>query len=90
MPTKSQRTSVGECRKHEAKPRLADQKEQIDDLKDAIRANRENLEHYQQRTAEDRERERAAFEETKLQLQGQLQQTRLLQLCRILGFASGC
>ena len=67
---------TAELRRDEAISRAADQKESIIELRQENRDIREHFEHYQQRTAEDRQQERDQFRTVNQQMQDQTQELR--------------
>ncbi len=62
-----------ESQRDEAVSRVAELKATMEDLKQENRDIRDHFEHYQQRTAEDRQQEREQFRTTNQQLHGQIQ-----------------
>lgn len=67
---------TAELRRDEAISRAADQKESIIELRQENRDIREHFEHYQQRTAEDRQQERDQFRTVNQHMQDQTQELR--------------
>jgi chromosome segregation ATPase len=65
-----------ETKRDEAIARATDLKEAVTELKQENKDIRDHFEHYQQRTAEDRQRERDQFRITSQQLQDQIQDLR--------------
>lgn len=65
-----------ELQRDEAISRVTDLKEIVTELKQENRDIRNHFEHYQQRTAEDRQQEREQFRATNQQMQNQLQELR--------------
>lgn len=76
------RSSKVESQRDEAWSRIADIKSSLDDQKQENRALRENYEHYQQKTAEDRQQERDEYRLAAQHHQNQIQQL-LEQLTRV-------
>lgn len=76
------RSSKVESQRDEAWSRISDLKSSLDDQKQENRALRENYEHYQQKTAEDRQQERDEHRLAAQHHQSQIQQL-LEQLTRV-------
>jgi len=66
-------TAKSELQRDEAVSRVTELKATVEDLKQENRDIRDHFEHYQQRTAEDRQQEREQFRTTNQQLQGQME-----------------
>lgn len=66
-------TAKSESQRDEAVSRVTEFKVAIEELKQENRDIRDHFEHYQQRTAEDRQQEREQFRATNRQLEGQIE-----------------